>query len=108
MLVARAEMPGPHRALVSKAEQLAQRSRFLPVSFASLSEAETRELVAALLHTDGCPRRSAPLLAPFSGHPLSLEEALRFLVESGWLWESRRGLAPGAGRRCAGQRAVGR
>ena len=87
MLVARAEMPGPHRALVSKAEHLAQ-DRFLPVSFSSLTDAETRELVAALLHNDELPEALWPLLAPFSGHPLSVEEALRFLVESGWLWES--------------------
>src|SRR5258708_1863154 len=87
MLVARAEMPGPHRALVSKAEHLAQ-DRFLPVSFSSLTDTETRELVAALLQNDALPDGLWPLLAPFNGHPLSLEEALRFLVESGWLWES--------------------
>ncbi len=87
LLVARAEMPGPHRALVSKAEHLAQ-DRYLPISFSSLTDVETRELVAALLHDDAPPDTLWPLLAPFSGHPLSVEEALRFLVESGWLWES--------------------
>jgi len=87
MLVARAEMPGPHRALVSKAEHLAQ-DRYLPVSFANLTDGETRELVAGLLGSNSLPDTLWPLLAPFSGHPLSVEEALRFLVESGWLWES--------------------
>src|SRR5579859_3172601 len=87
MLVARAEMPGPHRALVSKAEHVAQ-ERYLPVSFSSLTELETRELVSALLRSAELPEALWPLLAPFSGHPLSVEEALRFLVESGWLWEA--------------------
>jgi predicted ATPase/class 3 adenylate cyclase len=87
MLVARAEMPGPHRALVRKAEQLAQ-GRYLPVSFTGLSLPETRALVAALLDTEALPDGLWALLQPFSGHPLSMEEALRFLVESGWLWEA--------------------
>ncbi len=87
MLVARAEMPGPHRALVSKAEHLAQ-DRYLPISFSNLTDTETRELVAELLGHGALPEALWPLLAPFSGHPLSVEEALRFLVESGWLWES--------------------
>ena len=90
MLVARAEMPGPHRALVSKAEQLVQ-GRYLSVSFTGLSTPETRALVEALLGAKtepALPDGLWSLLQPFTGHPLSLEEALRFLVESGWLWEA--------------------
>lgn len=86
MLVARAEMPGPHRALVSKAGRLCQ-ERFVPLSFANLNEADARALVCALLGTDTLPPDLGPLLAPFNGHPLALEEAVRFLIESGWLWE---------------------
>jgi predicted ATPase len=87
MLVARAEMPGPHRALVRKAEQVCQ-GRYLPISFEGLSAAETRSLVDALLQTATPPDGLGSLLGPFTGHPLSVEEALRFLVESGWLWEA--------------------
>ncbi len=96
LLVARAEMPGPHRALVSKAGRLGQ-DRFVPLNFASLSPADARQLVEVLLNVtdEGGLRLSPatsdalwPLLAPFGGHPLALEEAVRFLVESGWLWEA--------------------
>ncbi len=87
MLVARAEMPGPHRALVRKAEQLVQ-GRFLSISFAGLSAAETRSLVERLLQNGAPPDNLWSLLGPFTGHPLSVEEALRFLVESAWLWEA--------------------
>jgi adenylate cyclase len=86
MLVARAEMPGPHRALVRKAEQVCQQ-RYLPVTFGGLSQEESAGLITGLLGTPEIPDGLEALLAPFSGHPLSLEEAVRFLVESGWLWK---------------------
>jgi adenylate cyclase len=87
MLVARSEMPGPHRALVAKAERVS-RDRYLRVSFSGLTEGESQDLVRALLETDTLPKNLWDHLAPFSGHPLSLEEALRFLVERGLLWRS--------------------
>jgi predicted ATPase/class 3 adenylate cyclase len=87
MLVARAEMPGPHRALVTKAERVCQ-SRFAQVDFGGLAEADSRALVQSLLGAEEAPANLGPLLRPFAGHPLSLEEALRFLVERGWLWAS--------------------
>ena len=87
MLVARAEMPGPHRALVTKAERVC-RDRYQRVSFAGLTRRESVTLCHDLLGTDALPLDLWTSLEPFAGHPLSLEEALRFLVERGWLWES--------------------
>jgi predicted ATPase/class 3 adenylate cyclase len=87
MLVARSEIPGPHRALVAKAERLC-RDRYLRVGFSGLTGEESQSLVRGLLETDTLPKNLWDHLAPFSGHPLSLEEALRFLVERGLLWRS--------------------
>jgi tetratricopeptide (TPR) repeat protein len=87
MLVARSEMPGPHRALVAKAERV-NRDRYLGVGFSGLTEEESQCLVRSLLQSDSLPKNLWDRLLPFSGHPLSLEEALRFLVERGLLWRS--------------------
>ncbi|MBN1316114.1 MAG: tetratricopeptide repeat protein, partial [Anaerolineales bacterium] len=87
MLVARAEMPGPHRALISRIERVC-RDTYLRISFSSLSELESTTLIQELLETSRLPDQLWPLVKPFAGHPLSLEEALRFLVERRWLWRS--------------------
>ena len=87
MLVARSEMPGPHRALVAKAERV-NKGLYLGISFSGLTEEESQNLARSLLESDSLPKNLWDRLAPFSGHPLSLEEALRFLVERGLLWRS--------------------
>lgn len=87
MLVARAEMPGPHRALISRIERVC-RDTYLRISFSSLSEVESTTLIQNLLEASRMPDQLWPLIQPFAGHPLSLEEALRFLVERRWLWRS--------------------
>jgi len=87
ILVARAEMPGPHRALVTKAERIC-RDAYQRVAFAGLTGDESLALCLDLLETNSLPPKLWPLLERFTGHPLSLEEALRFLVERGWLWET--------------------
>ena len=86
-MIARAEMPGPHRAIVSKAERVCQ-DRYLHIKFSSLSDSESHALIHSLLESDSLPSKLWNHLEPFSGHPLSIEEALRFLVERGWLWRS--------------------
>jgi tetratricopeptide (TPR) repeat protein len=87
MLVARAEMAGAHRAVISKAERVCQ-ERYLRVSFSSLTDDESYALVRDLLGTRSLPPGLWKLVEGFSGRPLSIEEALRFLVERGWLWRS--------------------
>ena len=87
MLIARSEMPGAHRALVAKAERV-NRAKYLRVSFSGLTDEESQSLVRGLLESDALPKNLWDHLAPFSGHPLSLEEALRYLVERGLLWRS--------------------
>ncbi len=84
LLVARAEMPGPHRALIRKAARLGN-DRFLQISFGGLSTADSTALARDLLQTGELPAGLWALLAVYAGHPLSLEETLRFLVEIGWL-----------------------
>ncbi len=87
MLVARAEMPGPHRALVSRAERVCRDSYFR-ITFSSLSEEESADLIHNLLEAPDLPDQLWQLAKPFAGHPLSLEEVLRFLIERGWLWRT--------------------
>jgi len=84
MLVARAEMPGPHRALVAKAERVC-REGYLRVSFGGLDLNEGMDLARELLQTPELPTKLQPRLEPFAAHPLSLEEGLRFLIERQWL-----------------------
>jgi len=73
--------------LISKAERVL-RERCLRVSLDRLSEKQSRTLVQEVLESADLPPKLRGLLQPFSGHPLALEEALRFLVERGWLWRS--------------------
>lgn len=87
LLVARAEMPGPHRALVGKAERICQ-DRYLRISLSSLTPNESYALIQDLLDASILPASLWHLLEPLSGHPLSLEEALRFLIERSWLWRA--------------------
>ncbi len=81
LLVARSEMPGPHRAIVSKAERIYP-DRFLEITFGPLELVEQASLIQALLETDDVPAGLLDVLRPFAGHPLSTEEALRYLIES--------------------------
>ncbi|MEW6716038.1 MAG: tetratricopeptide repeat protein [Chloroflexota bacterium] len=86
LLVARAEMPGAHRALVVKAERVCT-DQYLWLKFSELDLTESWELVKALLNTNELPNGLTKLLDPFKGHPLSIEEALRYLIERGWLYK---------------------
>ncbi|MFQ5408749.1 MAG: tetratricopeptide repeat protein, partial [Anaerolineales bacterium] len=84
LLVARAEMPGPHRALIRKAARVSG-DRYMQVNFGGLSEPDSMALMRDLLQTPSLPVGLWPLLTKCAGHPLSLEESLRYLIEHGWL-----------------------
>ncbi|MBI4315760.1 MAG: tetratricopeptide repeat protein [Chloroflexi bacterium] len=87
MWVARAEMPGAHRSLISKAARVCQ-GRYVQVTFGGLSGAESLALARGLLKSATVPALLSEMIAPLAGHPLSVEEAIRYLVETGRLWQS--------------------
>ena len=87
LLTARAEMAGPHRSLLSKAARVCG-DRYLPIKFSGLEEADSLALVERLLEVQTLPGRLADMLRSYAGHPLSLEEAVRYLIESCHLWRS--------------------
>ena len=87
LLVARAEAPGPHRALVSRAERVC-RNHYTRINFDNLSEGESYALLQNLMETPAVPADLWRLMQIHAGHPLSLEEALRYLVERGFLQRS--------------------
>jgi len=80
ILISRSEMPGPHRAFIKKVERVCH-DDYLQIQFSALSEEESLDLVRDLLKTETLPVGVDELLAPYIGHPLSIEEAIRFLVE---------------------------
>ena len=88
MIIARAEMPGPHRSLVKKAARICN-DRYLPVSFTELTREDSYKLIKGLLQTTTLPDALLEIIEPFLGHPLSLEEIIRFLIEGGWLRKSK-------------------
>jgi len=86
MLIARSEVPGPHRSLVKKAERV-YHDRYEHVKISELSAGDSHKLVYDLLGSDSPPDRVLEMVEPFIGHPLSIEEGLRYMVEGGWLWK---------------------
>ncbi len=84
ILISRSEMPGPHRSFVKKVERVCQED-YLHVRFSELTKDQSLDLVRNLLGADVLPADLEDLLTPFFGHPLSIEEAIRFLVERRWL-----------------------
>lgn len=90
MLIARSEMPGPHRSLVKKAKRVCQ-DRYLQIELTKLSKKESFQLVKELLGTNTIDPQLFTFLEPFIGHPLSVEEVVRFTIESGLLWKTKNG-----------------
>lgn len=89
MLISRSEMPGPHRMLVKKAERIIG-DRYLSISFSELSWDDSVSLMRSILEVEDLPQGLGQLMRPFMGHPLSIEEGLRYLIEEGWLWRTDR------------------
>jgi predicted ATPase/class 3 adenylate cyclase/Tfp pilus assembly protein PilF len=87
LLIARSEMPGPHRSLIEKAKRICQ-DRFLQINLRKLSKEQSVQLILELLETPRIPNEMLDFVEPFIGHPLSLEEIVRYLVESGIIWKS--------------------
>jgi len=84
ILISRSEMPGPHRAFVKKVERIFQQDH-LQISFSELGKQESLDLIRDLLDSDELPDGLGALYEQFVGHPLSIEEATRLLVEQRWL-----------------------
>jgi len=87
MLIARAEMPGPHRSLVKKAKRICK-NRFTHIELGELSRQDSHALVKDLLGSSTIPAKLIDFLEPFVGHPLSAEEITRYAIESGLLWRA--------------------
>jgi len=84
LMTARAEMAGPHRSLLSKAERICG-ERYLQIKFSGLTDEDSLALVRQMLNVPTLPRGLGRMLQAYAGHPLSLEEAVRHLMESGHL-----------------------
>lgn len=102
LIISRSEIPGPHRVLVKKAERIIG-DRYFSIGFSQLDRQDSEELAKSILGVDDLPRGLFELLTPFLGHPLSIEESLRYLIEEGWLWKTDQGwllieLTPGIRR----------
>jgi adenylate cyclase len=85
LLLARSEMPGPHRELIAKSERRYADS-YLEIVFQELQHEEQTLLLESLLDTKHLPTGLSDLMVPFLGHPLSVEEAVRYLTETHVLW----------------------
>ena len=86
LLIARSEMPGPHRSLVNKAKRICH-DRFHQITLGALSVEQSKQLIKELLDSTMFPDRILDVIEPFIGHPLSLEEIVRYLVEGGVIWK---------------------
>ncbi len=84
VLISRSEMPGPHRVFVKKVEKVFQED-YLYINFSELGKQESLDMIRDLLESDVLPDGLEAVFEPFIGHPLSIEEATRFLVEQRWL-----------------------
>lgn len=84
LLISRSEMPGPHRSFLKKIARVYP-DEYLHVKFSNLGAEATVELVKNLLGTNILPEGLGDLLTDFDGHPLSIEESIRFLIEQRWL-----------------------
>ncbi|MEN8097604.1 MAG: tetratricopeptide repeat protein [Chloroflexota bacterium] len=84
LLIARSEMPGPHRALVSKAERQCA-GRYLHVHLKELNEYDSRLMATRLLDVGQISDEIWLPISDFKGHPLAIEECLRYVVETGRL-----------------------